>query len=408
VALAGGYALVAPKFYSAQQVDALLASAAGKSTADQNSALTAALAAAQKRAGDDFAKQAAAVDEIGKRVAAVESLSKKLLGDVEAVRAVAAKPPASASSAPAVDLAPIEAGLGDLEKRIAEIEKALSAPKTPARASDPDVKPPEGPATTAPAAPNIPAPALMADLSALAERLRALETRPAPRVPDIAQSLAPLQTRLQQLEQRLAPLAEKLGPMEAELAQGRETSGAQAKSIEAQRERADAAALAVVGRGVADAVLSGAPFGNLLKAAQALGADAGAVKALTPFADKGVPPAASLTAQFAPVATALIDGDTKPDPKASLTEKLAASAGKLVRVRPADDTTDETPAALATRINVALRAQKFDEVLALYGKLPEPARLRAKTWADAVRARVDAVRASETIVNAALARLARP
>ncbi len=399
VALAGGYALVSPRLLSQQQVEALAATASGKTATEIN----ASLAAVQKKTGEDTARQSAALDELARRIAATEALAKKLPGDIEAVRAAAAKA-GSPAPAPTVDLAPIEAGLGDLEKRIAEIEKALSAPKTPTRASDPDVKPPEGPATAAPAAPNLPSPALMADVSALAERLRALEVRPAPRMPD----LAPLQARLQQLEQRLAPLVEKLGPIEAALAQGRDAAGSQTKSLEAQRERSDAAALAVVARGLVEAIATGAPYANLLKAAQALGADANAVKSLEPFAAKGLPSPASLATQFSPIATALIDGDARPDPNASLTEKLAASAGKLVRVRPADDTTEETPAALATRINVALRGQKFEEALALYAKLPEPARARAKAWADAVGARVEAARAGDIISNAALARLARP
>jgi hypothetical protein len=398
LALAGGYVLVSPRLLSQQQVESLVAAGSGKTAGEVN----AALAAAQKKASDESVRQAASIEDIAKRVNAAEAATKKLLADVEAIRTAAATQPAA--PAPIVDIVPLENGLTDLEKRVAEIEKSLSAPKTAARASDPDVKPPAAPgeAATAPQSPN--PPAIVADVAALAERLKSVENRPAPRMPD----LAPLQTRLQQIEQRLAPLAEKIGPIEAALAQGRDAAGTQAKSIETQRARADAAALAVVGRGLTDAVASGAPYAGLLGAARALGADADALKALEPFAEKGVPIASALTAQFAAVANSLIDGDAKPDPNASLTEKLAASAGKLVRVRPADDTTEETPAAVATRINVALRAQKFDEALALYAKLPESARTRAKAWADALRGRVEAARASEVIVNAALARLARP
>jgi hypothetical protein len=398
LALAGGFVLVSPRLLSQQQVESLVAAGSGKAAGEMN----AALAAAQKKVSDDSARQAASIEDITKRLNAAEAATKKLLSDVDAIRTAAATPPAA--PAPIVDIVPLENGLTDLEKRVAEIEKSLSAPKTATRASDPDVTPPVAAREAAPAPQNPAPPALLADVAALTERLKSLENRPAPRMPD----LAPLQTRLQQIEQRLAPLVDKIGPIEAALAQGREAAGTQAKSIEAQRARADAAALAVVGRGLTDAVASGAPYTSLLGAAKALGADADSLKALEPFAEKGVPVASVLTAQFANVANSLIDGDAKPDPNASITEKLAASAGKLVRVRPADDTTEETPAAVATRINVALRGQKFDEALALYAKLPENARARAKAWADALRGRVEAARASETIVNAALARLARP
>jgi hypothetical protein len=399
LALAGGYVLISPRLVSQQQVESLVAAGSGKTAGEMNATLS----AAQKKASDESARQAATIEDIAKRLIAAEGATKKLLSDVEAIRTAAATPPAA--PAPIVDIVPLENGLTDLEKRVAEIEKSLSAPKTATRASDPDVKPPPAPGEAAPAQQNpAPPPALIADVAALAERLKGVENRPAPRMPD----LAPLQTRLQQIEQRLAPLAEKIEPIETALAQGRDAAGSQAKSIETQRARADAAALAVVGRGLTDAVASGAPYASLLGAARALGADADALKALEPFAEKGVPVASALTAQFASIANSLIDGDAKPDPNASLTEKLAASAGKLVRVRPADDTTEETPAAVATRINVALRTQKFDDALALYAKLPENARARAKSWADVLRGRVEAARASEAIVNAALARLARP
>ncbi len=61
--------------------------------------------------------------------------------------------------------------------------------------------------------------------------------------------LAPLQTRLQQIEQRLAPLARKSDRSKPRWRWDATLRARRLKIIEAQRARADAAALAVVGRG---------------------------------------------------------------------------------------------------------------------------------------------------------------
>lgn len=386
LALGGGYALFSSKFYSARQVDAALVESAASLRGSTDSA--------QKKFDEQSARQSALLDDAAKRIATLEAQAKKLSGDISAIGQTAAKP--NTNYPPSVDLGPIEAGLGELEKRIAAIEVALSAPKTPVRASDPEVTQP--PAANTPAVPSaaIVPPAIIADLSALSQRLRTLESRPPQQQPD----LAPLLARLQQLEQRVAPLADKLAPIESSI-------GSQTKTIEAGRERADAAALSVVARALADAVNSGAPYANMLKAAQAVGADANAIKALEKSAAKGVPSTTTLATQFAPLGTAIVDLANKPDANASFGEKLASSASKLVRVRPADDTQDETPSALVTRIAVALRASKPEEALALFDKLAPPLRAPAKTWAESLRERVDADRAISTIMTAALARLSR-
>ena len=420
IALGGGYALIGGKLNSASQVESL----AAKAGADAN----AAIAAAEQRFKGEIDKQAAAVVSLGKQLAASEAQTKKLEGELAAVRELASKapvppvaPPVAPPAAPAVDLGPIEAGLGDLEKRIAGIEKSLSAPKTPVRASDPDVKPPaaaQAPATPAPAAAPIIPPALLAEVAGLTQRLKALESKPqtppvdvAPlqqRLAELEKRLAPLAERIGPLEQKIAPLEEKLAPLAAAAAQNRDALGSQSKEIATNKARADAAALAVASRSLADAVVAGAPFAPLLKAAQTLGADAEAVKKLQPFADKGVPTAAALAALFEPLAAAMVEAENKPAANASFTDRLAASAGKLVRVRPADDTNEVTTAGLATRIGVALRAGRPADVMPLLDKLPPAAKETVLPWAALLSARVEADAAVRTILNGALARLAQP
>lgn len=422
LALGGGYAWVGGKLNSAQQTHAIAAKAGADASA--------AVAAAEQRFKAEIDRQAAAIAGLGKQVAAGEAQTKKLEAELAAVRDAAAKAP-SAPPAPVaapVDLGPIEAGLGDLEKRLAAIETSLSAPKTPVRASDPDVKPPAGapaPATPAPSVAPIVPPALLGEVAALAQRLKALESRPqtppvdlAPlqqrlaeiekRVEPLAGRIAPLEQKIAPLEQKIAPLEDKIAPLAAAAAQNKDALGSQQKEIATNKARADAAALAVASRSLADAVASGAPFGPLLKAAQTLGGDAEAIKRLQPVADKGVPTAAALVSQFEPLATAMVEAENKPAPNASFTERLAASAGKLVRVRPADDTTDDTTPALAMRIGTALRSGRSSEALALFDKLPAPAREKASGWAASLRARIGADEAARTILNGALARLAQP
>lgn len=417
IALGGGYALLSTQYYSAREVDGKLADGAAKSVAGISSTIS----DGQKKLEDQAGKLNSAVDAVSKRVAALEAQTKKMSGDFDAmVKSAQSLQPVS-SQPPAASASPADAAQtarwGELETRIAALEKALAGPKTEVRASDPDVQPP-APAATATSSV---APAVVAQVAEIAQRLKAMESRPEAKPAD----LAPLQSRLQELEKQLAPLAakiapleqkitpleQKFAPLEAALAQNqaslRDALGGQTKAVEAGREKADAAALAVITRSLADALASGAPFANLLKAAQALGADSDAAKVLEKNAIKGIPPAAALAAQFAPLGTAIAESENKPSPNASLTEKLAASASRLVRIRPADDTTEETTPALIARIGAALRAGRFEEAQALFQKIPEAQRAPANTWAASIRERIEADRAISTISNAALARLSR-
>lgn len=381
IALAAGYALTSGRYYSASETQAAIAAALSRASGETS----AVLAPLQKKAGEDAARQAAATDAVAKRLADLES---RLGG---ALKKLDAAP--SAPAAPTVDLSPLEAGLGDLEKRIGAIEAALNAPKTEARA-DPENKAPEANATAAPP------PALAANLAALSERLRAIETRPAPRAVD----LAPLQARLQRLEEKLAPLESALGKSAAL----GDSIGERLKSMETGKARADAAALAAIARTLAEVAAAGDPFADLLKAAQALGADAEAVRRLTPSAPKGVLSAGALASQFAPLGEAMLEARRAPAANASLSEKIAASAGRLVRLRPAEDTTEETVEALVARINATLRAGRLAEAQALFARLPEDARSRAQDWALALQARLDVERSTQSILSAALSRLSRP
>ncbi len=416
IALAGGYALLSTQYYSAREVDTKLADGAAKSVAGINSTIT----DGQKKLDDQTSKLSVTVDAVSKRLAALEAQTKKLNSDVETLaknapssQPAAAQPPPP----PAADSGQI-APLGEFETRIAALEKALAGPKTEVRISDPDVPPP---APAAAALPSV-APAIIAQVAEISQRLKAMESRPEAKPAD----LAPLQNRLQELEKQLAPLADRIGPLEQKIApleqkvapleaavaqtqaSIRDALGGQTKAVESGREKADAAALSVIARSLNDTLANGAPFANLLKAAQALGADPNAVKSLEKFAAKGVLPAAGLAAQFAPAGTAIAENENKPNANATLTEKLAASASRLVRVRPADDSTEETIAALVARIGAGLRSGRLEEALALFQKIPEAQRAPANAWESALRERIEADRAVATISNAALARLSRP
>ncbi len=373
LALGAGFILFSSQYYSARQIDGLLASGIAKSVAG----LTGNAETAQRKLDDQLNRQSATLNDMPARVAALESMAKKL----------AAEP--GVRTAPAsTDLAPLRSGLSELEKRIAALEKSATQPT--------------GAASPAPGA-SIP-PAISSEITRLAERMKALESRVQQPPPD----LTPLQARLQDLQQRIEPLSEKIAPMETAIAANRDAIAGQVKAMAAGRERADATALSVITRTLAGAVSSGAPFADMLKAAQALGAEPAAAKTLESFAAKGLPSAAILTAQFARLAPAIAAYGDRSNPNASLSEKLTASASRLVRIVPADDTKDETPAALASRIVAAMREADFATALALFEKLPEPARAPARAFAAGLREKIEADRAVTVILNAALARLSRP
>jgi hypothetical protein len=229
----------------------------------------------------------------------------------------------------------------------------------------------------APAAPR-------ADLEALAQRVGALETAAvtAPATGSAGPTPPLLVGRLGSVESGLRSLADRVTALEGKVAALAAAPGA------GENARA-AGALAIVSlRRAAD---SGRPFGTDLDLVSALGVPAGLIGSLRPLADKGVPAAAMLAADFPAVADAILAATTGPDPDAGFFTRLAARARGLVSIRPAGPMEGEEPVAVVSRMQAAVEHGDLATALAERDALPLAGREVSAAWAEktADRAAVD-------------------
>src|SRR5262249_11417990 len=88
---------------------------------------------------------------------------------------------------------------------------------------------------------------------------------------------------------------------------------------------------------------------------------------------------------------------------AGFVERLQASAGKLVRVRPTDEVPGDDPAAVVARIEVRAAQADLAGALAELAKLPAPLRVPAQDWIARTHARAAAVGLSGRLVAEAVA-----
>lgn len=251
------------------------------------------------------------------------------LDRLEATESQAASP-----VSPGVD----PARLADIEKEIAALKETASRP----------VPESDAPAASAPPV----------DLAPLENRLAALESRPAPTA-EAPVDLAPLQTRLD-------TLATRLDAVEAHPPADPKT---------------EAAARVIAITALRQAATGSAPFAAELAAAKALGETDTSLAALEPLAGAGAPSKAELIAAFPAVADAIRVAAAKADPGASLIDRLAASAGSLVSVKPAGPMAGGSATAIVSRMEAAVKAGDLAEALREGEALDAIARAPLAAWA---------------------------
>ncbi|MCX5580907.1 COG4223 family protein [Kaistia terrae] len=228
--------------------------------------------------------------------------------------------------------------LAGLEKEIAELKAAASQP-APAIAAAPT------------------------DLGPIESRLSALETRPepaaatAPAAPPV--DLSPLQSRLDALTTRLDAV-EAHPPSDPKT-----EAAARVIAITALRQGATASG----------------PFADELVAVAALGTEGEKIAALQPFAEAGVPSKADLIAAFPAVAEQIRIAAAKVDPGASLIDRLAASAGSLVSVKPSGPMAGPSATAVVSRMEAAVKDGNLAEALREGDALDTLARAPLADWA---------------------------
>lgn len=202
--------------------------------------------------------------------------------------------------------------------------------------------------------------------------------------------VATLQTRAAEGEKRLATLSTDLGRVAGDLAK-------------LSPEAVQAGLRVVVAGRLDDLLRAGAPLGPALDALDRLGAEPESLAALRPFAEKPPADAATLAAEFGPLAAQM----TTPPPTAdgSVGERLRRLVGKVVTVRATGDGSGTDVPGLVARIQAALGRGALPEVAKLWDQLPEEPKRLSAGWGERLKARVAAEDAARRLVAQSLASL---
>ncbi|HWJ71577.1 MAG TPA: mitofilin family membrane protein [Kaistia sp.] len=203
------------------------------------------------------------------------------------------------------------------------------------------------------------------DLQPIELRLAALEARPV-ETPTPAVDLQPL-------EQKLSALDGRIGEIEAHPPSDPAT---------------EAAARTIALTALRQAARSDRPFDAELAAFRTLGGDEPQLAALAPLAANGAPSVASLQASFPAAADAVRSASRRIDPEAGFIDRLAASAGSLVSVKPAGPVEGSSPTAIVSRMESMVDKGDLAAALAESDTLDATSKSALAGWADAARRRV--------------------
>jgi hypothetical protein len=168
----------------------------------------------------------------------------------------------------------------------------------------------------------------------------------------------------------------------------------------AQSTNADnAARLALAAVALRDAAARGEPYGSQLGAVRSLGADAKLLTPLEPFAASGAPSEAALARELAALQPAMLEASgANAAASGSFIDRLQANAGKLVRVRPADEPVGDDASTVLARIELKTARQDISGAQADIAKLPAKARNLAEAWSKKAEARKAALAAGDALV----------
>lgn len=188
----------------------------------------------------------------------------------------------------------------------------------------------------------------------------------------------------------LTALQQRVGALEQTAKAAREEI-AKAVSADAPVRLALSAAL------LRDAAARGQPFAAELAQAKSLGADANALAPLAAFAPTGVPSAQTLAQELRALIPALSKVSGAQAPQGGFLDRLQANAGKLVRVRPVDAPPGDDASAVLARVEIAAAHADILAALAELAKLDEATRAPAQAWIARANARQAALAAAHQL-----------
>lgn len=200
----------------------------------------------------------------------------------------------------------------------------------------------------------------------------------------------------------LSAITQRLDKLESALAAPKSESRVAAEAATPSR---DGAGQAVVAQALGDRLRAGAPFPLELSALQHLGADPARLAVLNPLAEKGAPTASALAAEFAKISPAILAAAV-PQGSGGVVDRLMGEMSKVVRVTPVGEVAGDDPAALISQIGGALGRGDISAAVAIWARLPEPARRASQEWESRAQSRLAGDKAAQGLLDDALGRLA--
>jgi len=154
----------------------------------------------------------------------------------------------------------------------------------------------------------------------------------------------------------------------------------------------------------------GNPYRRELAALDAASAGQAAVDALKPFAETGVPSAATLARELAAVMPAALRAAEAPAASGGFLERLQSNAERLVRVGPIAQQPQpgDEPPAILSRLAAKTAGGDIAGALAEAAKLPATVRAPLEPWIKRATAREAALAAAAALATQSLDAVSRP
>jgi hypothetical protein len=240
----------------------------------------------------------------------------------------------------------------------------------------------------------------------LEKRIAALEAvRPANETPvRTALPQAVPDPRVAGLAADQASLSDRLGKLEAAVFSATAETRVAAEETQSAEAPAQAPARAIVALALQTRVRAGEPYSTELAALQTTGADAAAVEPLKPYAESGVPTFAALLSLFREAAPK-IDAAGRPALSGGVVDRVLGEVQGLVKVRKVGESPSAEAGVDASPIAAALASGDLAGAIAAAESLPGAPRAAAADWAKAARARLEAMKAADTLAERSIAEL---
>ena len=244
---------------------------------------------------------------------------------------------------------------------------------------------------------------LQSDIDALRQQMAAA-TGSAEEIDTLKQQVGALQAGLQSDSNAVQSLQSGLDAVKTTLATGQQDVQNRIATIEDKLNTPGkdvAVARAISAAALKSAIDRGESFASELSTYLGVAPENAKIGALKTFADTGVPTQEELADMFSQDADAIIAASAPPPPEGNIFNRLVDSAKGLVSVRPVGDVEGDTVPDIVARIENALTEGDLKKAESEWETLPAASKQASQTFADGLKARIEADDlVSETLTEA--------